>query len=182
VAVAVVDFLVFQGVWLATVAGAGRGLPWIGPLVVPAYLAVQLLRAPAPTVGRRLATMGTLALAGWVIDSTQQGLGLLAFAGAPARWLAPAWIPALWAELAGAEGLLSALGRRPLLGAALGALGGPLSFAAGARLAAVRFPADPRPSYLVLALVWAIVVPLLARHAAVAPAFPPSESLLEVPR
>lgn len=165
-------------------AGAGSGLPWIGPLVVPAYLAVQLLRAPTPAVGRRLATMGTLALAGWAIDSTQQGLGLLAFAGAPASWLAPAWIPALWAELAGAEGLLRALGRpdRRWLAAALGALGGPLSFAAGARFGAVSFPADPRPSYLVLAAVWAIAVPLLARHAAAAPAFPPSESLLEVPR
>ena len=53
------------------------------------------------------------------------------------------------------------LAGRPLLAAALGAGGGPPAFYAGFRLGAVEFHPTPGLSLAVLALVWALLLPLL---------------------
>ena len=61
---------------------------------------------------------------------------------------------------------LAFLAGRYRLGAALGALGGPLAFWIGARLGAVELGLPAWRSLLVLGAVWAIAVPLLTRIAA----------------
>jgi hypothetical protein len=52
---------------------------------------------------------------------------------------------------------------RYLLGAVLGFFGGPLAYFAGARLGAIRIPEPLALKLLVLALAWALAVPLLLR-------------------
>lgn len=54
---------------------------------------------------------------------------------------------------------------RHALAALLGALGGPASYYAGARLGALTFPADPTVSLIVLALVWSVAMLLLLKLA-----------------
>ncbi len=87
-------------------------------------------------------------------------------AGGPANW-PTAWIGALWLQF----GTLFRYGLwwlagRPVLGLLLGAVGGPLTFVAGERLGAVTL-GEPRSLALVLlALVWAVALPLLAATAA----------------
>jgi hypothetical protein len=52
------------------------------------------------------------------------------------------------------------LSRRYLLSAALGAVGGPTALLTGERLGGVIFPMGTRHSLLILAVVWAVILPL----------------------
>ena len=54
---------------------------------------------------------------------------------------------------------------RPVLGAALGAIGGPLAFLAGERLGAVDFPRGHGVGLASLAVVWGVALPFLFRIA-----------------
>lgn len=149
----------FQAGWLACVAGAGRGLFWLGPLFVAALCAAHLFFSlDAVREARRLAAVG---LFGLVLESAAQSAGLYAYRGSPAAWLAPAWIAALWVLLAATfDASLGWLERRPWLCAALGAAASPLSFSAGERLGAVEFVLPAPAGYAVLAALWFAALPL----------------------
>ncbi len=60
------------------------------------------------------------------------------------------------------NGTLKWLQGRYLVAALLGAVFGPLSYVAGGRLGAIEFNQDFLLTVLVLAVVWGLVVPLLA--------------------
>jgi len=51
------------------------------------------------------------------------------------------------------------LSGRPRFAALCGAIGGPLSYYAGASLGALDLPGEPRMSLLILAAVWGILLP-----------------------
>ncbi len=153
------NYLGFQLGWLACVWGAGRGLFWLGPLAVFALCATHLWSSlDREREARRLFAVG---LFGLILESAVQGAGLYAYRGAPAAWLAPAWIVALWILLAATfDASLGWLARRPWLCAVLGAAASPLSFTAGARLGAVE-PALPAPwGALALSALWFVSLPL----------------------
>ncbi len=166
------EVALFQAAWWLAVGGAASGNYWIGPLAIALYLAIHLLRCDPAWRARRAATAAALAGAGFAIDSLQSALGLLQFDGAAALGLAPLWIVALWAQLAGAVPALVLLAHRPFVAALLGAIGGPLAFAGGGSLGAVAFPVNPLPSLFALALIWGTVVPQLARLAPAAASEP----------
>lgn len=145
----------FQLGWFACVLGAQR--PWL-LLVAVACLLVHLLWM-APTRGEWRLVALTM-LAGWLLDSALLNLGLFDFgAGAP---VAPLWLALLWALFATTLRHCLAWTARPWWRASLlGVVGGPLSYLAGAELAGVGLPWGLLPSLLVLAGVWAVVMPLL---------------------
>lgn len=149
----------FQLGWLACVAGAGRGRFWLGPVAVAALCAAHLRVSRDPArEARRLAAVGVFGLA---LESAAQGAGLYAYRGAPAAWLAPAWIVALWVLLAATfDASLGWLERRPWLCGALGAAASPLSFSAGARLGAADLLLPGPAGYAALAALWAVALPL----------------------
>lgn len=153
------NYVGFQAGWLACVAGAGRGVFWLGPVAVAALCAAHLYFSADPArEGRRLAAVG---LFGLLLESAAQGAGLYAYRGAPAAWLAPLWIGALWVLLAGTYGAsLSWLARRPTLAAVLGAVASPLSFSAGARLGAASMLVPSPAGYAFLAALWCAALPL----------------------
>lgn len=148
----------FQLGWLACVMGAGRGSYWLGPLAVAALCAAHLSFSADPKrEARRLAAVG---LFGLVLESAAQGAGLYAYRGAPAAWLAPAWIVALWILLAATFGAsLGWLERRPRLCAVLGAAASPLSFTAGARLGAAELTWPAPAGLIALSALWFVVLP-----------------------
>ena len=148
--------------WWVCVLGAARGYPILGPPVVTLLLILQTWGlSPA---GRRQAWRGILLLGalGTTVDSLQGGLGVLDF-GDDSGWLAPAWITALWCQLATVLPAFAALRSRPIAAGLLGAAGGPLAYAGGARLGAADLPPEPWISLLVIAAVWAVAFPLLLR-------------------
>jgi hypothetical protein len=73
----------------------------------------------------------------------------------------PLWILAMWVLFATAlRSSLRWLQGRPALAALFGAVGGPLSYAAAARMGACRFE-QPVVSALALGVAWAVITPLL---------------------
>ena len=145
----------FQLGWFACVLGAQR--PWLLLVAVTCLLVHLLWLAPTRAEWRLVALT---ALAGWLLDSALLNLGLFDFgAGAP---VAPLWLALLWALFATTLRHCLAWTARPRWRASLlGAVGGPLSYLAGAELAGVGLPWGLMPSLLVLAGVWAVVMPLL---------------------
>jgi len=168
----VANFLFFQIGWFATVAGAGLGFPWAGPILATVLVAFQL--AVAPDRGGRLRTVVAVAALGTLLDTVLRWTGVTDFPGWPATpWPCPPWITALWALYATTLGSsLAWLQGRPVPAALLGAVSGPLSYLAGERLGAVVLAPDPVQRWGVLALAWAVAVPVtlaIARRFSSAP-------------
>jgi hypothetical protein len=161
------NYLGMQVGWFACVLGAARGLPWVGPVVAGIYLVVHLLSSS--NRARELRFILTVGAIGMGVDSVKKASGLLTYASPlpPSEWLAPLWITAMWLLFATTlNSSLKWLQGRYWLAALMGAIFGPLSYMAGERMGAIAFNYDVRFTVVVLALVWAGVVPALAWLAA----------------
>jgi hypothetical protein len=102
--------------------------------------------------------MGILLVAGLVIDGGLQLSGFFRFTAAALP--IPLWLVVIWLALATLpHHSLAWMKGRPLLSAALGAIGGPLAYWAGVRLDAAAFSWPLLPSLLLLAVIWAALWP-----------------------
>jgi hypothetical protein len=162
---ALTNFLMFQAGWFATVLGAANGAPWIGPVVVLAIVAIHLRSARRPQ-SEALLVASAVAL-GLVADSLLLATGWIAYPnGGWVPGLAPYWIVGLWALFATTLNVsMGWLSGRMLLAALFGAIGGPLSYLAGARLGAMTF-VDTTAAVIALAVCWAMMMPILMKLAA----------------
>ncbi len=157
----VLNFALFYVGWFACVAGAGRGQLWLGPVVVAVIVVGHVHLA------RDGAREATLALAigafGFAVDTLEASAGLFAFTGtSPLPWLCPPWMMALWMLFATTlNGSMAWLVGRKRLAAVLGALCGPLSYAAGARLGAIELDANALVGLAGVGVVWALAMPAL---------------------
>lgn len=131
------------------------------PLAATVILLLHLGR----TTNRRgeAVLLAVAGMTGFLVDSALTAGGVFT----PVRHLfpppwSPPWMICLWLNFAATLNVsLRWLHGRPRLAALFGALGGPLAYYAGARLgAAAALP--ERGGLLILALVWALVTPLLA--------------------
>jgi hypothetical protein len=161
-----INIVLFQLCWFAAVIGAGLGHGWIGVAALPLALLPHLALVPRPA--RQAALILELALAGLVIDSLLGAAGLMTYATTPwPPWIAPPWLIALWALFASTLSVSFFWMRaHPRWAAFFGLIGGPLSYYAGARLGALDLHQSVWPSLLALAIVWAALMPLLARRSA----------------
>src|SRR5512147_876045 len=155
------NFTMFYLGWFACVMGAGRGQLWLGPFVVAALVLIHLYLAPRPVQEPRLILL--TGIFGFAVDTLQASAGLYAFARTSAApGLCPLWMMALWMIFATTlNASMSWLAGRYRLAAVLGAICGPVSYVAGARLGAIEFPAHAGLSLAVIAVVWACVMPSL---------------------
>jgi len=158
----VANFLGYQLGWLACVCGAAQGRPWLGAAVGLALVLLHLARAPQWRAELRLVLLA--AVIGAVFDTLLARGGWVHYAGgALLERTAPAWILVLWMLFATTvRHSLAALGTRPALASALGAVGAPLAYLGGARLGALTLP-QPILALGALAVGWATVCPLLFR-------------------
>nr|WP_301299890.1 DUF2878 domain-containing protein [Pseudomonas laurylsulfativorans] len=146
---------VFQLGWFACVLGAQR--PWL-LLIAIACLALHLLWIE--NAFNECRSLLRVAACGWVLDSALLHLGLFHFPGAPV--VLPLWLAILWLLFASTLRHSLSWTKEPWwMGSVLGAFGGPLSYWGGARLADVGLPLGVWPSLLLLALIWAILMPML---------------------
>lgn len=146
--------------WFICVLGAALGYPLGGAGLALLPLLAHLWLAEDRRREIRLVLFA--AFCGTVLDGSQQGLGLLHFKPDALALALPLWVPVIWAQFATLFRFsLAWLSGRYVLGGLLGALGGPLAYAAGVRLGAADFGASPLLSLMVLGAVWALVVPLL---------------------
>lgn len=154
------NFALFQIAWFAGIEAAARGWPGLGALAIAVVVGWHLARArrPAPE-----AALVALAMAvGLLLDGALLAAGLVHFQqGQYTAALPPPWMSGMWALLATTLNLsMGWLRGRLWLAAALAAVAGPLSYAAGVRLGAADFSA-PAPALAALALGWALAMPLL---------------------
>lgn len=158
------NFLLFQAGWFATVLGAANGAPWLGPVMVLAIVAIHLRATRRPWGEASL--VASAVLLGLVADSLLLATGWIAYPnGGWMPGLAPYWIVSLWALFATTLNVsMRWLSGRTVLAALFGAIGGPLSYLAGARLDAMVF-VDTIAAVTALAVGWALLMPLLMKLA-----------------
>lgn len=155
------NFLMFYVGWFVCVAGAGRGLLWIGPATVVTLLVVHL--ALAAHRAREAGLILSVGLIGFAVDTAQASAGLYAFAGTSVLpWLCPPWMVALWMLFAATlNGSMQWLAGRYRLAAVLGAFCGPMSYLAGQRFGAITLSSNALVSLGGIAVAWALAMPLL---------------------
>lgn len=157
----ITNFVLFQICWLANCVGAGFGWPFIGPLVTALWISLHL-----SALGERRVSEGWILLAaavfGYAADSLLVLSGFIEFPphaqlGGPS----PLWMVALWVSFAATlRHALRWLDGRYLLGALLGAIGGPLAYRAGEALGAIEM-SDPLAGLTAVGVEWLLAMPLL---------------------
>jgi hypothetical protein len=165
----IANVVAFHGVWLLSLYGAGRGLPWLGAVALALFLVWHLRMAPV-SPRAELAVMAAAALTGLVADTFFARAGILSYAAPwPVSGVAPAWIIVMWMNFALTLNLaLRWLQGHALLAAVLGFAGGPFAYLAGVRLDAATLTAPPPVAYSVIGVAWAVAVPLLVLAAGAA--------------
>lgn len=154
-----------QCAWFALVLSAAHGQPAWGLPAALLVMAWHLHLAPRPRT--EAALIAFAALLGSTADALVLRQGVLAYASG--QWFAalpPFWMPALWAVFATSLNVtLRWLRSRLWLATMLGAAGGPLAFASGARLGAAEL-LEPVHALWLLSVEWALMLPLLVALAA----------------
>jgi hypothetical protein len=158
------NFVVFQAGWFAAVVTAAKHEPWIGIGVVALIVAVHIASATRPS--REAALVAITAVIGATWDTLMVQTHWMTYApGTVIANTAPLWIVALWALFATALNVsLNWLKNRDLLGFAVGAVAGPMSYYGGVKLGALAFD-QPAKAVIALAIGWGIFVPVLMRLA-----------------
>lgn len=152
----------FQVVWFACAIGASQGRSWPG--ITAAALLCGWQVAASPRRNGLILAIAASAVMGFTAESVLVAAGLVKYTSPwPAANLAPAWVVALWAAFSVTlEPLQAALGRHRFAKAALlGAVSGPVSYIAGARMGALVFPNPFWPSLCATAVIWGLALPLL---------------------
>lgn len=157
---ALLNFVAFQVGWFAAVLGAANGLPWAGPLVIAAVIALHLRVADEPALEMTLIL--ACGLIGAVIDSVLVAAGWVAYpTGSIVDFAAPYWIVAMWMLFATTLNVsLAWLKPRKTVGAVFGLVGGPLAYYTGFKLGGIVF-VDFEAAMIALAIAWAGIVPVL---------------------
>jgi hypothetical protein len=159
----IVNVTLYQVGWFCCVLGGAWGHPVTGGLLALLLAGLHLWLASARKSEALL--MISACLLGVIVDSSQQALGLYHFKSDPGwpLWL-PLWVFVIWAQFATLfRYALFWLQGRYLLAGLFGLVGGPLAYWAGIRMGAASFGESPLAAIVVLAVVWAIVTPLLCR-------------------
>jgi hypothetical protein len=156
----ILNFVLCQVGWFASVLGGANHLPWLGPVVVMPVVAWHLYTAVRPAEEALL--IGVCGLLGAVFDSALVAAGWLGYpSGMLSGVLAPYWIVTMWMLFATTLNVsLRWLRERHWVSAAVGLFAGPLSYIAGAELGGVAF-LDRNAALLALAIGWGLMLPAL---------------------
>ncbi|KJS00927.1 MAG: hypothetical protein VR65_11050 [Desulfobulbaceae bacterium BRH_c16a] len=151
------NIVIYQAIWLLCVLFGNLGALLSLPLLVLHFVLSATRAADA-----RL--MAALVAGGFIIDGSLQAAGVLALRGW--GWPIPIWLATIWLGLATLpHHSLWWMRSRLLVNILFGALGGPLAYWGGMRLGAASFPVSLEYSLLVLAVVWAVLWPLVMSFA-----------------
>jgi len=156
-----INFVGFQVLWFVAVYGAAGGWGWA------AWLVLVVMQLGVWTLNRRwrrdISLLAAGAAACILFEPVWLATSFLEYVDWPRRWLAPAWIWALWLGFAVSFNYCLAWLRSKLwLAALFGAVGGVFSVTVGINFGAASTPQGWWPLALSYAAVWAAVVPALA--------------------
>ena len=157
-----INVTAFKLGWLSSVVGGAQQLPWLGPLVVFIAVAIHLARAQRPA--SELMLIVSCGLIGAVFDSALVAAGWVTFpSGMFSDSMAPYWIVTMWMLFGTTINLSMRWMRgRTLLAVTFGLLGGPLAYIAGHKIGGIEF-VDQTAALAMLAIGWAVIMPVLVR-------------------
>ncbi len=155
------SFFSYNVGWWACAFGVNYGYPWLGPALLPLWIALHLRFSPTPR--GELLFFAHLTAIGFLIDSVLIQAGLFTIPGDPGGSWAPFWLVAMWLLLGFT--FESLLPWRPKRWAflAIGAVSGPLTYI---WCDAIKIMEYARPLWLAVllhAVFWAAITPLLFR-------------------
>lgn len=149
--------------WLACVAGAAKGMPWLGVAVTMVVLGWHLFKAKRAMTELMLITVALLI--GACFDQTLLSMKWVGYQ--QHGWstsLVPVWILALWVAFASTLNVsLAWMQERYMISILFGAAGGPLAYLGAENIGAVSLHGNA--SYIALAVGWAVITPLLLHFA-----------------
>ena len=157
-----VNLVLFQAGWFACVLGAAWGVPWAGPVAAGVAALVRL--AQSGERGREVLLLLSCGALGFAADTALISLGFFApvRGSFPAPW-SPPWLVSMWVNFGATLNVsLAFLKRRLLLSAALGAVGGPAAYYAGARLGAIAVPDPVWAGLAAVGAAWGLSLPAMA--------------------
>ena len=157
-----INISAFKIGWLSSVIGGAQQMPWLGPAVVFAAIAIHLVRAQRPS--SELMLIVSCGLIGAFFDSALVAAGWVTFpSGMFSETLAPYWIITMWMLFATTINLSMRWMRgRPWLAAAFGLIGGPLAYYGGHKIGGIVF-VNEMAALAMLAIGWAVMMPILMR-------------------
>jgi hypothetical protein len=156
----IINVILYELGWSCCVLGAAWGYPLSGGGVALILVLVHLWLVEDRR--REIYLILVAIMLGLMIDSGQQMLGLFRFKPDGLGLILPFWVFVIWAQFATLfRFALSWLSSRYLLAALFGAIGGPLAYGGGIQLGAAEFGSHPLFTLIALAVIWALVVPLL---------------------
>jgi hypothetical protein len=155
-----INFIAFQAGWFASVLGAARDLPWVGPVAFIVVLLLHLRQAEQPEL--EAALVFACGVIGTWFESFLVATGWVGYpSGQFSPYLAPYWIITMWMLFATTlNRSLGWLRGRHVLAAVLGAISGPASYLAGQKLGGIEFH-NPWLALSMLAIGWAVIMPVL---------------------
>ena len=155
------NFVFFQVGWFACVLGAAHQWVFWAASGTLTYIALKIWRSSSPQ--QEVSLLAKVLAYGIVTDTLIMHLGYVDFQDAwPSPYLSPLWMWVLWLLVGGTlNQSLSWLHGRPVLGALLGGICGPISYEAGIQLGAGAWgPGGQFAGFILVGLVWAIALPL----------------------
>ena len=157
----VANFVLFQASWFALVLSVEKTWTWLAFAFVAVALALHFLWI-SDNARRDALLVAIVSPLGLVLDTALAHGAVLQYRGAELLgFFAPAWILALWAVFAMTfHSSMSWMQGRYKAAAWFAGLGAPLSYAAAARSSAVAFMDPTWRSVAIVAVSWALAMPL----------------------
>ena len=150
----VLNFVLFQITWFASVLGSAKGYPWLGAIIVTLSLFWHLSQAKPKLIEAKWCLIALVI--GAVFDQMILSLGLIQYNNN--GWSAsmvPVWILALWLAFALTLNVsMRWLRGKYLVALVFGAVGGPLAYMGAQKLGAVTLGEH---SLIVLGIGWALI-------------------------
>ena len=156
----IMNFLVFQIAWFASVIGSAQEMPWLGPVAVLVAVTIHLKAAKRPI--EELMLVLSCGLIGTAFDSFLLATGWVSYSsGLFSNAFAPYWIITMWMLFATTLNVsMRWLRGKPGLAAVFGFVGGPLAYITGQKLGGIILT-SPAAAIAALALGWAVMMPVL---------------------
>ena len=156
-----INFIVFQVCWFACVMGAANNLWWLGPLLILITVPLQIHLL---TVNHRAEILFVIicGISGFLLETLMIAGNAYTPLGQIWGQACPPWMAALWFNFALLVSIsLKWLKGKFLLAGILGGLFGPVAYWGGEKLGALKVAATFSMGYMILAVMWAIALPLL---------------------